>query len=222
MIEVKNLTFGYGEKYIFEDYNNQFSSGIHLIKGFSSCGKTTLLKLIAGLLSFKQGSITYKGKAVGGKAYLRDQLGYVFQDLNLLPDASIERNMLIRASLNSNDMKLITQRIQEFSAMLGLTDLMQSSPEQLSLGQQQRAAVMRAIIHMPHILIMDEPTSSLDDLNTEVIKRVIEQFVHLNKDRVVLVATHDERLNSIADEIYDFNKFLPIDRHLETMVRSTR
>lgn len=218
MIEIEKLSYGYSKAAtVIADFEASYKPGIHIFMGYSGCGKTTLLKLIAGLLRPNQGSITHNGKPVGGSLFLRESLGYVFQDLNLLPDATLRRNMEICASLKPSNSDSLDSRIDALAERLGLTDLMDSKPGLLSLGQQQRAAVLRAMVHNPEILIMDEPTSSLDDLNTQVIKRVIHEFVATDSNRTVFIATHDDRLKSIANEIHDFNQFLPLDRHLEAV-----
>jgi ABC-type lipoprotein export system ATPase subunit len=95
--------------------------------------------------------------------------------------------------------------------LLGLRDLAKRCPHSLSGGQQQRAAIARALIKEPAVLLLDEPTSGLDDLNTKVICQVLQRFA---PSRICVVCSHDVRLLSIADEILDFNRFLPLEGHL--------
>jgi ABC-type lipoprotein export system ATPase subunit len=100
--------------------------------------------------------------------------------------------------------------------MLGLQEYAERRPQSLSGGQQQRAAIARALIKTPAVLLLDEPTSGLDDLNARVIARALEQFVAGN--RICVICSHDSRLENLADEILDFNRFLPLERHLEALV----
>ena len=86
------------------------------------------------------------------------------------------------------------------------------TPQTLSGGQQQRAAIARALIKEPSVLLLDEPTSGSDDLNTRVIARVLREYIV--SDRICVISSHDHRLESLADEILDFNCFLPLEGHL--------
>jgi ABC-type lipoprotein export system ATPase subunit len=100
--------------------------------------------------------------------------------------------------------------------LLGLSRYEHCKPAKLSGGQQQRASIARALAKRPTILLLDEPTSGLDDLNTEVISKAISGT--LPEGSVCLIATHDKRLDPIADDILDFNTFLPVEEHLKALV----
>jgi ABC-type lipoprotein export system ATPase subunit len=104
------------------------------------------------------------------------------------------------------------ERIQIWLKLLGLEEFAHRRPASLSGGQQQRAAIARALVKHPSVILLDEPTSGLDDLNTQVISRALEQFVQ--KDKICVICTHDHRLDSLAHEVLDFNRFLPLERHL--------
>jgi ABC-type lipoprotein export system ATPase subunit len=101
--------------------------------------------------------------------------------------------------------------------MLGLEGFTHRLPQTMSGGQQQRATIARALIKEPQVLLLDEPTSGLDDLNTEVIIKVLGDFVSEAR-RVAIICTHDSRLDKIAHDILDFNRFLPLEGHLEALV----
>ena len=213
-ISIQNLTYQYpnGQKPIFEDFDFQAQSGITLIKGFSGCGKSTLLRIIASLIPTAKGTITTQSEhKFGSSAFLREEVGFVFQQLNLLPLASVRRNILLALELANKPATLADQWIKA----LGLLELQHKKPTQLSGGQQQRAAIARALAKQPSILLLDEPTSGLDHLNTKIISKALS--TQLDKSTVCLIATHDNRLDPIADEILDFNSFLPVEEHLQEM-----
>jgi len=215
-IRCDNLDFRYEEDFVFKSYSYVFNEGITLIKGFSGCGKSTLLKLIAGYLTPQAGAIElprpWNRPSVN---FQREGLGFVFQQLNLLPLASIERNLDIVASIAGLSSEVTRQRTDELFKRLGLETLREKKPGVLSGGQQQRAAIARALIKQPAVLLLDEPTSGLDDANTQVIKNLL--ITALPTPCICLISTHDQRLEEIANEIIDFNHYLPVERHLEAL-----
>lgn len=214
-IELKSLCYRYpgASSAVFESLDLVLAPGVTLAKGFSGCGKSTLLRLIAGLIKPSAGNIsTDSPHRVGSSKFLRYEIGFVFQQLNLLPLASVERNIGLAVEMAGRD----GSDIQAWIELLGLAKYAKSKPTQLSGGQQQRASIARALAKRPPILLLDEPTSGLDDLNTMVIAKAIRGA--LAAGSVCLIATHDKRLDPIADEILDFNTFLPVEEHLQALV----
>jgi ABC-type lipoprotein export system ATPase subunit len=214
-IEIEGLSYRYpgADAHVFEALDLSIPAGITLAKGFSGCGKSTLLRLVAGLLDPCEGRIrTDSRHRVGSPSYLRQEVGFVFQQLNLLPLASIRRNVTLAVEMAGGDPAEVSSLI----AMLGLSRYEHTKPAKLSGGQQQRASIARALAKRPTILLLDEPTSGLDDLNTQVIAKAIRET--LPAGSVCLIATHDKRLDPIADDILDFNTFLPVEEHLKALV----
>ncbi|MEO1857852.1 MAG: ATP-binding cassette domain-containing protein [Rubritalea sp.] len=214
-ISVTSLSYSYpsSDIQVFADFNFSAGPGVTLIKGFSGCGKSTLLRLIASLIHPQKGSITTSSSyKFGSPIFLRREVGFVFQQLNLLPLATIERNISLASDLAGRP----KQEANEWLKTFGLEPLAKKTPSQLSGGQQQRASIARALAKSPSILLLDEPTSGLDDLNTSLIASVLSG--KLPEDTVCLIATHDNRLDSIANEVLNFNSFLPVEEHLQKMV----
>ncbi|SHJ61317.1 putative ABC transport system ATP-binding protein [Rubritalea squalenifaciens DSM 18772] len=214
-ISINNLTYRYpgSQTPVFENFDFEAKPGITLLCGFSGCGKSTLLRLIASLIKPQKGTIsTTTQHRWSSSAYLRNEVGFVFQQLNLLPLASVERNIRLTAQLASKPQSIADDWIH----ILGLDPLRKKKPTQLSGGQQQRAAIARALSKAPSIILLDEPTSGLDDLNTTVISNALK--AKIPSDAICLIATHDHRLETIAHEILDFNTFLPMEEHLKEMV----
>jgi ABC-type lipoprotein export system ATPase subunit len=214
-----DLYFRYHEAqpWVIENFTRTFEPGITLIKGASGCGKSTLLRLLAGYLQPCSGTICTPIE--GGPAepeFQRRHLGYVFQQLNLLPLATVSRNLALAASLAGLTATQTEQRSARWLQLLGIEEFAHRLPKSLSGGQQQRAAIARALVKEPTVLLLDEPTSGLDDLNARVISRALEQFVV--SGRTCVVCSHDLRLDPLAHEILDFNCFLPLERHLEALV----
>jgi ABC-type lipoprotein export system ATPase subunit len=211
----EHIFFRYSRKtdWIINDFSHPFAPGITLIKGASGCGKSTLLRIMAGYLSPTEGKVlTPSGVSPLDRDYQRKELGFVFQQLNLLPLATVARNLEMAGSLAGLPHEDTLERTQRWLALLGLRQFADRRPAALSGGQQQRAAIARALIKEPTVLLLDEPTSGLDDLNTQVICNTLRQFV--SGSRVCVICTHDHRLDFIADEVLDFNRFLPLEGHL--------
>ena len=213
-VSCSELRFAYGKELVFDSFSYDFGVGITLIKGYSGCGKSTLLKLIAGYLSPKRGKVElplpWKKPT---KRFQREGLGFVFQRLNLLPLANLSSNLNLVASLAGMSGKATRERRDFLFDRLGLSELKRKKPSNLSGGQQQRAAVARALMKTPPVLLLDEPTSGLDDANTEVIKSILSE--ELSEECTCIVSSHDHRLEEIANEIIDFNRRLPVERHIE-------
>lgn len=222
MLKCENISFRYSRHapWVLDDFSHHFQPGIHLIKGYSGCGKSTLLRIMGGYLKQQRGKIRIEGYRSNGAHFKRQDLGFVFQQLNLLPLASVRRNLHLAASLAGISRRERIENVERYLGLLGLSAFQKRLPKSMSGGQQQRATIARALIKEPKILLLDEPTSGLDDLNTEVILSVLEDFVHA-EHRLAIICTHDSRLDKIADDILDFNRFLPLERHLETLAGTT-
>lgn len=220
VLDCRALSFRYesGKPWIFQDFSCAFQPGIHLLMGYSGCGKSTLLRLLARFLKPSSGSIHDPVAGhLSDSRYCRERIGFVFQQLNLLPRATLWRNMELAAALGGNQSTAqIATAADNWLTRLGLQDYRNRLPISLSGGQQQRAALARALIKDPPILLLDEPTSGLDDANTRLLLSVLREY--RNNERIVIIATHDQRLRESADEIVDFNRFLPVERHLVGLV----
>lgn len=215
-IQIRSLSFSYSAKAmpVLADFSADFSTGITLLKGYSGCGKSTLLRLIAGFLNPQAGAI---GVPPTGSApdrrFQRTQLGFVFQGLNLLPDASVHRNLEIAATLAGLSKKTFLESETHWCERLGLVPFLEKRPDALSGGQQQRAAIARSLIHRPTVLCLDEPTSGLDDLNTSIIRETLLEAV--GATRYCVIATHDDRLTPIATRVINFEQFMPLEPRLK-------
>lgn len=198
MISTKDITFSYQEDqtFLLPDLHCDERNTI-LITGDSGKGKTTYLHLLAGLLQAKTGEIVIDGtnlKNLSNKK--RDQfrgenIGVVFQQSHFIQAFSVLENLEMASTLGSG--KANTQKAKELLSRLGLKTQMQKKPHQLSLGQQQRASIARAVINEPKLILADEPTSSLDDKNAS---QVIELLTQLSKDykSALVIVTHDSRV----------------------------
>jgi ABC-type lipoprotein export system ATPase subunit len=199
--------------WIIQNFSHEFQPGIIVIKGASGCGKSTLLRMLAGYLEPTRGIITTpSGRPPTCKDYQRQEVGFVFQQLNLLPLATVERNLEMAGSLAGLNGDVIRERTGHWLQTLGLGEFGKRRPSSLSGGQQQRAAIARALVKEPQILLLDEPTSGLDDLNTQVICRALQNFI--TGPRICVICSHDARIDPFAHEILDFNRFLPLEGHL--------
>lgn len=201
----ESVFFSYsGKQWIFEDYSRVFSSGITILKGYSGCGKTTLLKILAGYLRPQGGRVvTPHGRPLTDTLYRRKQVSYMFQGINLLPLATVERNLQLCAEMAMLPKKQWKQRADDLIERLGLESLRNKKAGSLSGGQAQRAALARTLMKDSDILLLDEPTSGLDDGNTDVIKKLIREYPG---DKICILSTHDSRLFDLTHEIIDFNQ----------------
>ena len=197
-ITVKNLTFSYDGKCLVENLDFDISNGsIGLIKGESGSGKSTLLNVIAGLKKADSGNVICNNKVYMDEiTFLPPEsrrIGYVFQDFALFPHINAKKNItyaLNKDFLHTNHMTLA----------LNLNNHLHKMPHELSGGQQQRVAIARAIAMLPHLLILDEPFSNLDQKNGFEAQKIISKFIK-DWDIPCLLVTHDQsELNELHIE----------------------
>jgi putative ABC transport system ATP-binding protein len=174
--------------------------------GPSGSGKTTMLAMLAGLLTPTQGSIMIDGYELGRMSeaqraqFRRDKIGFTFQANNLVPYLTVQENVELMLRLNHKFDQTGQEFANELLVRLGLGDRLKNLPSQLSGGQQQRVAIARALIHNPDIVLVDEPTASLD---TERAYQVVDTFANLIHARHLagIMVTHDLRMCAYTDKV---------------------
>ena len=169
--------------------------------GPSGCGKSTLLRIVAGLEQATSGSLTLDGEPLDGVPPGRRDVGFVFQNYALYPHLPVARNLSLALEARGLSRKEIEARVGEAARLLGLTELLDRRPRQLSGGEQQRVALGRALVKRPRLYLMDEPLSNLDALLREGMRGELKElFGRLNA--TVLYVTHDQgEALSLSDEI---------------------
>jgi putative ABC transport system ATP-binding protein len=177
-----------------------------MLVGPSGCGKTTLISILAGLLSRDKGELEVFGQDLNAlrrdklSAWRRDNVGFIFQQFNLVPQLTVAENVSVPLVLKGESVAAAVKRANELLATLGLEGRGTSAPLKLSGGQQQRVAIARALIHEPRLLVCDEPTSALDAELGRRVMTLIRDRSHQH-DRAVIVVTHDDRIFHLADRI---------------------
>ena len=175
------------------------------IMGESGSGKTTLLNILAALDKPTSGSVVLDGKDLSKikesqvAAFRRDNLGFVFQEFNLLDTFTLEDNIYLPLVLAGKGHKEMQERLKPIAAQLGITELLKKYPYEVSGGQKQRAAVARALITNPKLILADEPTGALDSKATDELLRL---FAQINKSgQTILMVTHSVKAASHASRV---------------------
>lgn len=175
------------------------------IMGESGSGKTTLLNILAALDKATAGTVILDGmnlttiKDAAIAKFRRDNLGYVFQDFNLLDTFTLEDNIylpLVLASKRHSEMK---ERLDKLAPSLGITDLLKKYPYEVSGGQKQRAAVARALITNPRIILADEPTGALDSKSSDELLSLFKKVNQMGQ--TILMVTHSTKAASNASRV---------------------
>lgn len=180
-------------------------SEVVVIVGPSGCGKSTLLRTINGLETIDSGTVTFDGKALeytpSGLRHMRERVGMVFQNYELFPHLSVEDNLLLAPRLVKHEPNEVSrERARRLLDRVGLLNRASALPRQLSGGQKQRAAIVRALMMEPEVVLLDEVTASLDP---EMVREVLEVVLELARDGMTLVlVTHEmDFARAIADRI---------------------
>lgn len=196
---------------------------ITLLMGPSGCGKTTLISTLAGLLTPDAGKIEVLGSDLtrlrGGKLvdFRAANLGFVFQQFNLLTALNAEENAGVPLLVQGHSMSRAKKAARELLIRLGLGKHLEKYPNQLSGGQQQRVAIARALVHAPHLVICDEPTAALDAEAGQIVMKLLCDLA-LDGKRAVIVVTHDHRIESFAHRIYRMadGRIVHVENRMET------
>ncbi len=182
--------------------NNEFLA----IMGASGSGKTTLLNTISTIDSVTSGNIIINGIDITNlneeelSDFRKDNLGFVFQDFNLLDTLTIKENIALSLIINKEDKNKIDDLVLDISKKLGISDILNKYPYEVSGGQKQRVTSARALINNPKLILADEPTGALDSKNARIL---LETFKEMNEDlnATILMVTHDAFSASFANRI---------------------
>ena len=205
MIKLIDIEKNYGETRVLAGINLEVEKGGFVsIMGSSGSGKSTLLNLIGGMDRPDKGNIFFNGEDIASynedrlTLYRRENIGFIFQFFNLLPNITVFENIQIPLLL-----KGITDnaRVKEYIRFVNLVGKEQAYPYQLSGGQQQRVAIARALIHDPDIILADEPTGSLDSQTGNTIMELFISLVEKTKKTVLLV-THNQSIAQFANKTF--------------------
>jgi len=183
----------------------QFGEMVYIV-GPSGSGKTTLLSVLTGILKPNAGKVLLEGVDIWGLSpdQLADfrlaKIGFVFQDYHLFPRLTTAENVAIPLVLRDKDWSESIHEAEKYLDIVGLKSRAELYPVKLSGGEQQRVAIARAIVDQPDILIMDEPTASLDGDTGVAILSFVRKNV-LNNERCIVVVTHDDRIYQFATRI---------------------
>ena len=205
-LEIKDVKKSYGKDAGYVQVLKGVSTGVEkgqmcVIQGTSGSGKSTLLNCIGGLDTMDSGSVRVDGKEIFGLKpdaladYRRDNLGFIFQFYNLVPNLTVSENIQVCEYLSDNPLDM-----NELLDVLGLTEHQNKFPSQLSGGQQQRCAIARALIKNPKLLLCDEPTGALDSKTSRDILVLLEK---INKEygTTMLIVTHNNSIKNMVHKV---------------------
>ena len=208
MIQIKNINKAYEDNKILSDIDLKVEEGEFIaIMGHSGCGKSTLLYCMSGMDQPSSGEVVFDGQNIlelsekeMEKVRLK-KMGFIFQKTNFLKNLSIEDNIIFPAfQLGDRPRKQVVKEAQEFMAQMGITEIADRDIRKVSGGQLQRAAICRAMMNHPDILLGDEPTGAL---NSSATKEVMDLLNEINQKEgtTILLVTHDAKVAARADRI---------------------
>lgn len=202
MLHVKSLSFGYNASTVFAYPDFQVNKGdFLLVLGQSGSGKTTLLHLLAGFLKAKEGSIQLVNQDLSALSpsardlVRKKHIGLVFQKHHFVKSLSVEENLMLGLQLSGKKNQQVD--LQKELDSLGIVHRRKAKPSELSQGELQRTAILRATLHKPDLVLADEPTSALDDESCEAVAALLKKQSQQNEAGLIVV-THDARLKPFS------------------------
>ena len=205
-LEIKDVKKSYGKDSSYIQVLKGVTTGIEkgqmcVIQGTSGSGKSTLLNCIGGLDTMDSGSVKVEGKEIFGlkgdalSDYRRDNLGFIFQFYNLVPNLTVRENIQVCEYISDNPLD-----VDELLDTLGLTEHQNKFPSQLSGGQQQRCAIARALVKNPKLLLCDEPTGALDSKTSRDILVLLEK-INEKYGTTMLIVTHNNSIKNMVHKV---------------------
>lgn len=212
MLEVKNLKkiyttrFGGNQVKALSDVSFSVEEGEYVaVMGEFGSGKTTLLNILAALDKPTSGDVILEGKSLSSikereiSKFRRDNLGFVFQDFNLLDTFSLQDNIFLPLVLSGKSYEEMSKRLKPIAKKLGISDILHKFPYEVSGGQKQRAAVARALITNPKLILADEPTGALDSRSSDDLLRLFKEIN--NEGQTIIMVTHSTKAASHAKRV---------------------
>lgn len=213
ILQVKNLKkvyttrFGSNHVQALSDVSFSVEEGEYVaIMGESGSGKTTLLNILASLDKPTSGEVLLNGKNIVSikekeiSAFRRNNLGFVFQDFNLLDTLTIAENISLSLIINKKNENKIDEMVNDIAKRLGIEGILDKFPYEVSGGQKQRCACARALINNPKLILADEPTGALDSKSSRMLLETMDE-INKNLDATILMVTHDAFSASFCQRI---------------------
>lgn len=207
MLRTESISFSYQSNTLFKFPDIKCQQGETLIiTGESGSGKTTLLHLLGGISKPNSGNVFIENQAISQldgsslDAYRGNHISIIFQKMHFIASLSVLDNILVAQWLGNQ--KKSKEKAISLLRQLNIEDQKNKKPSQLSIGQQQRLAIARAVINEPKVILADEPTSSLDDKNAQIVAELlITSAAEFNA--ALIVVTHDQRIKHLANQIIE-------------------
>ena len=200
---VKNVDKSFSTKKVVDNINFEIQKpGVYGLLGTNGAGKTTTIRMILGILKKDSGEITWNGKEVQRKHV---NFGYLPEERGVYPKTKVHDQLMYFAKLKGMKKETAEERMQYWAKRLEVEQYLQMTPEKLSKGNQQKVQFITAILHDPELLVLDEPFSGLDPVNTELLKNVILELI--KKGTYIIMSSHQmHSIEEFASDVLILNK----------------